>query len=109
MDPSNIPCKVPIWAPGKEPLPPGITEAERPLLEQQKKWEKFMAMGMESCVTKALMAGAGGAFYLFSLECMVLKAVSAFHQVSSSEEASRSCLPRSRTKILTYAPNKNKG
>jgi len=108
MDPNNIPCKVPIWAPGKEPLPPGITEAERPLLEQQKKWEKYMAMGMESCVTKAVMAGAGGAF-LFFLQCKVLKVIPAFRQVSSSEEAFRSCLPRSRMRIPTYAPSRNKG
>jgi hypothetical protein len=64
-------CLVPIYPPGKEPLPPGLTEADRPQLLQAKKWESYMAMGMESCVTKTILAGGAGAFvdflWVFSL------------------------------------------
>lgn len=52
--------QVPIWAPGKEPLPPGFTEEDRAQMEQTKKWEKFAGMAMESCATKTVLAGGAG-------------------------------------------------
>ncbi|EAU91612.2 mitochondrial import inner membrane translocase subunit TIM22 [Coprinopsis cinerea okayama7 len=57
---SHLPGKVPIWAPGKEPLPPGWTEEDRPMWNQQKKWERFAGMAMESCVVKTVLAGGAG-------------------------------------------------
>ncbi|KAG6850848.1 hypothetical protein H0H93_007466 [Arthromyces matolae] len=64
---SNYPCAVPIYAPGKEPLPPGLTEDDRAAIEQQKKWEGLAASAMESCPGKTVLAaGAGfgiGAFF----------------------------------------------
>ena len=51
---------VPIYPPGKEPLPPGWTEDDRLAWQQSRKWEQYMTMGMESCVSKTLIAGGGG-------------------------------------------------
>jgi len=59
---SHLPFVVPIWAPGKEPLPPGLTEPDRPLWEQNKKMERYMGMAMESCATKTALAGGAGEF-----------------------------------------------
>jgi len=59
---SHLPFVVPIWAPGKEPLPPGLTESDRPLWEQNKKMERYMGMAMESCATKTALAGGAGEF-----------------------------------------------
>ncbi|KAF5355183.1 hypothetical protein D9756_005476 [Leucocoprinus leucothites] len=61
MDPfKKYPCQIPIWAPGKEPLPPGFTEEDRGALAQQQKFQDMMAMGMESCAVKTVMAGTMG-------------------------------------------------
>ncbi|KAF9529688.1 Tim17/Tim22/Tim23/Pmp24 family-domain-containing protein [Crepidotus variabilis] len=57
---SHLPGTVPLWAAGKEPLPPGLTEEDRPMWEQNKKMEKFMAAGIESCPAKTLLAGGAG-------------------------------------------------
>ncbi|KAJ3505973.1 hypothetical protein NLJ89_g7132 [Agrocybe chaxingu] len=57
---SNLPCQVPIWAPHKEPLPPGLTEEDRPLWEQNKRMEKYLGAAMESCPVKATLAGGAG-------------------------------------------------
>ncbi|QRV83971.1 mitochondrial import inner membrane translocase subunit TIM17 [Ceratobasidium sp. AG-Ba] len=51
---------VPIFPAGKEPLPPGLTEADRPALEQQKKIEKFMRDASESCAFKCVLSGTIG-------------------------------------------------
>ncbi|KAF8648498.1 hypothetical protein AX16_006207 [Volvariella volvacea WC 439] len=59
-DPTRMPGGCPIYAPGKEPLPPGITEEERAQYYQMKKWERYTAMGMESCAVKFIMAGTMG-------------------------------------------------
>ena len=56
----NIPLVAPVFPAGKEPLPPGITEEEREAYLQAKKYERLMTMGMESCVAKTVIAGAGG-------------------------------------------------
>ena len=62
MNPStnHLPGTVPIWKRGEEPLPPGLTEEDRPMLEQQKKWEGYAGMAMESCATKTVLAGGAG-------------------------------------------------
>jgi hypothetical protein len=60
----RYPHQVPIYAPGKEPLPPGFTEEDRAVLQQTKKWEGYMTMAMESCALKTAMAGGAGAFDL---------------------------------------------
>jgi mitochondrial import inner membrane translocase subunit TIM22 len=58
--PSTYPCQVPIYAPGKEPLPPGLTEDDRAAYLQQKKYQDYMGMGMESCIVKSVLAGGAG-------------------------------------------------
>lgn len=65
MNPNELPGRVPIWAPGKEPLPPGLTEEERVFYEQSKRWESYTTMAMESCVVKSTMAGGVGTFLFF--------------------------------------------
>jgi import inner membrane translocase subunit TIM22 len=60
MNPNGIPGRVPIWAPGKEPLPPGLTEEDRPYYEQSKRWEGYTTMAMESCAVKTTLAGGVG-------------------------------------------------
>ncbi|KAH6913930.1 mitochondrial import inner membrane translocase subunit TIM22 [Coprinopsis sp. MPI-PUGE-AT-0042] len=62
MNPStnNLPGRVPIWAAGKEPLPPGWTEEDRPNWDKQKQWERYGAMAMESCAVKTVLAGGAG-------------------------------------------------
>ncbi|KIK67549.1 hypothetical protein GYMLUDRAFT_69726 [Collybiopsis luxurians FD-317 M1] len=60
MNGPNFPGLVPLHIPGKEPLPPGISEDEREAFEQMKKTEKFMSMGAESCAFKTVIAGGGG-------------------------------------------------
>ncbi|RXW18672.1 hypothetical protein EST38_g7183 [Candolleomyces aberdarensis] len=59
-DTNHLPGTVPIWKRGEEPLPPGLTEEDRPMLEQQKKWEGYAGMAMESCATKTVLAGGAG-------------------------------------------------
>ncbi|KAF5380352.1 hypothetical protein D9615_004691 [Tricholomella constricta] len=56
----SYPCAVPIYAPGKEPLPPGFTEEDRAAIQQTKKWEGYAAMAMESCAAKTVLAGGAG-------------------------------------------------
>ncbi|PPQ87472.1 hypothetical protein CVT25_008208 [Psilocybe cyanescens] len=62
MNPStnNLPGRVPIWAAHKEPLPPGLLEEDRPMYEQTKRWEGYMASAMESCPVKTVLAGGAG-------------------------------------------------
>ncbi|PPQ63020.1 hypothetical protein CVT24_005966 [Panaeolus cyanescens] len=57
---NHLPGRVPIFAKGKGPLPPGISEEERPMYEQQKQWEGYAAMAMESCAVKTVLAGGAG-------------------------------------------------
>ncbi|GLB37734.1 putative mitochondrial import inner membrane translocase subunit tim22 [Lyophyllum shimeji] len=56
----SYPGAVPIYAPGKEPLPPGLTEEDRAAYQQTKKWEGYAAMAMESCAVKTVLAGGAG-------------------------------------------------
>jgi hypothetical protein len=61
MDPfKRYPCQAPLWAPGKEPLPPGFTEEDRAAIAQQQKYQNIAAVAMESCAVKTVMAGTMG-------------------------------------------------
>ena len=74
MNPStnHFPARVPIWAPGKEPLPPGLTEDDRAYYDQTKRWEGYTTMAMESCATKSALAGGFGTFCFFFVFCFFL-------------------------------------
>ena len=76
---------VPIYAPGKEPLPPGITEDDRATYMQAMKYQALAGAAMESCAAKATIAAVGGTPADFSLY-----EKSNPHQVSPSEAFSRS-------------------
>ena len=65
----NLPMTAPIFPAGKEPLPPGITEEERDAYFQAKKYERWMSVGMESCVAKTAIAGGRGASLLSAACC----------------------------------------
>ena len=82
MNPStnHLPGRVPIWAPGKEPLPPGWTEEDRPNWEKQKRWESYGAMAMESCAVKTVLAGGAGTF--INTPCTVLYSLSSYHLIA---------------------------
>ncbi|KAF8070740.1 Tim17/Tim22/Tim23/Pmp24 family-domain-containing protein [Lyophyllum atratum] len=56
----SYPGAVPIYASGKEPLPPGFTEEDRAAIQQTKKWERYTGMAMESCAVKTVLAGGAG-------------------------------------------------
>lgn len=62
MDGKSFPLVAPLYPAGREPLPPGMSEEDRKQLMQAKKYQSWMMMGMESCVAKTIMAGAGGKF-----------------------------------------------
>jgi len=70
MNPStnNLPGQVPIWAPHKEPLPPGVSEEDRPFYEQNKRWEGYMTSAMESCPVKTVLAGGAGVYHILCLQ-----------------------------------------
>ncbi|KAF7973047.1 hypothetical protein HWV62_16336 [Athelia sp. TMB] len=57
---ASNPLLPPLFASGKEPLPPGYTEDDRAAMLQAKKTQDFMTMAMESCVAKTVMAAGGG-------------------------------------------------
>lgn len=54
------PLLAPLFPAGKEPLPPGMTEEDRANMLQIKKYQDYMAFGMESCLGKTAMAGVFG-------------------------------------------------
>ncbi|KDQ20077.1 hypothetical protein BOTBODRAFT_386289 [Botryobasidium botryosum FD-172 SS1] len=56
----QFPLLVPLHPAGSGPLPPGISELDRPAYEQQKKMERFMGMAMESCIVKSALSGGAG-------------------------------------------------
>jgi mitochondrial import inner membrane translocase subunit TIM22 len=60
MVPFVLPFTVPIYPEGREPLPPGLTEADRDAWNQQLRMQKYIQFGAESCVAKTVMAGGGG-------------------------------------------------
>lgn len=53
----------PIYAPGTEPLPPGVTEQDREQYQQMLKMERYTKMAMDSCLAKTAMAGVAGKLY----------------------------------------------
>ncbi|KAJ1025505.1 hypothetical protein NDA13_004314 [Ustilago tritici] len=50
----------PVYVPGTEPLPPGVTEQDRAEIAKIAKWNKIANMTMESCPTKCMLSGAAG-------------------------------------------------
>ncbi|KAG1801110.1 mitochondrial import inner membrane translocase subunit TIM22 [Suillus variegatus] len=56
----SFPLVAPMFPAGREPLPPGMTEEDRAQLLEAKKYQGWMAMGMESCAAKTVIAGVGG-------------------------------------------------
>lgn len=56
------PLVAPIFAEGREPLPPGWTEEDRQNAMETRKWEKRMGYTMESCVGKSIMSGVIGEY-----------------------------------------------
>ena len=68
---AKAPLVAPVYLPGKEPLPPGVSEADREQLQEMAKYQRYTTMAMESCVTKTAIAGVlgfglGGFFSLMS-------------------------------------------
>lgn len=57
---SKPPLVAPVFPAGREPLPAGLTEDDRPALDQQQKMQLYMTMAGESCIFKSGMAGAMG-------------------------------------------------
>jgi len=58
---THLPGAAPIYAPGKEPLPPGFTEEDRAVIYQNIKFQRYASMVMESCAVKTVAAGTMGA------------------------------------------------
>ena len=54
------PPLAPVFLPGKEPLPPGMTEDDRAQLNEAKKYQDLMARAPETCLFKTGMAGVAG-------------------------------------------------
>jgi len=79
------PLATPVFLPGQEPLPPGMTEDDRLAILQARKYENFMKMGIESCVAKTALAGGGGL------------AIGAFFSLMSSSFAYEDPLLRQQT------------
>lgn len=58
---SNLrPLMAPVYVPGTEPLPPGMTEEDRAEMAKIAKWNQIANRGMESCPVKCAMSGAAG-------------------------------------------------
>ncbi|KAL9937530.1 hypothetical protein V8E36_003939 [Tilletia maclaganii] len=55
-----MPMVAPVYLPGREPLPAGMTEADRAQMMQMEQYSKYMSQAMESCVFKCTMAGVMG-------------------------------------------------
>lgn len=75
---SNLPLVPPLFPTGKEPLPPGFTEDDRQVMVQNKKMQNYMQMGMESCLTKTVMAAGMGACWALLLRKAILIAHSLY-------------------------------
>ncbi|KAH9942178.1 mitochondrial import inner membrane translocase subunit TIM22 [Epithele typhae] len=56
----SMPLVAPVFPEGKAPLPPGVSEEERQAFFEAQKYQKWMTVGMESCVAKAVMGTAAG-------------------------------------------------
>ncbi|WFD36104.1 Mitochondrial import inner membrane translocase subunit tim22 [Malassezia cuniculi] len=58
--PMKLPLVAPMYAAGKEPLPPGVTEDDRKQLNDMLRWQKYGAEAMESCAFKTVISGVLG-------------------------------------------------
>ena len=57
---AKYPGAVPLYPPGKEPLPEWVDDNSRDAYLQQQKFEKFAGVAQESCLFKSgLSAGMG--------------------------------------------------
>ena len=74
----------PIFLPGKEPLPPGMTEEDRANVMQAKKYQDYIASAMESCPGKTVMTGVGGMHPLYPLTLRFFDLVKVLPLVHSS-------------------------
>jgi hypothetical protein len=93
----SYPGQVPIYAAGKEPLPPGFTEEDRAAIQQTKKWEGYAGMAMESCAVKTVLAGGAGVLHHSACPCSPVDGFfSDFAQVLASERSFRLCQLRLR-------------
>lgn len=95
----TYPGQVPIYAPGKEPLPPGFTEEDRAAIQQTKKWEGYAGMAMESCAVKTVLAGGAGMSGHHVCPQMLY---SYFEQVSVLGRSFHLCPPHLRMRIRYY-------
>jgi len=57
---ATIPGLCPVFLPGKEPLPPGVTEDDRIRLTEIQRYSKMTSAVMESCPAKVVLSGAAG-------------------------------------------------
>ena len=57
---NKLPMVAPLYLPGREPLPPGITEDDREQMKQALKYQQYIVSAMESCVGKAAISGVIG-------------------------------------------------
>lgn len=55
-----MPLVAPVYLPGTEPLPEGMTEADRAQIKEMTKYQNYTLAAMESCVTKSVMSGVLG-------------------------------------------------
>lgn len=56
----KLPLVAPMYAAGKEPLPPGVSEDDRQQLNDMMRWQKFGSEAMESCASKTVISGVLG-------------------------------------------------
>jgi len=57
---NKLPMVAPLYLPGQEPLPPGITEDDREQMKQALKYQQYIVSAMESCAGKAVVSGVIG-------------------------------------------------
>lgn len=55
-----MPLVAPVYLPGQEPLPPGLSEEDRMQIMQSIKYQGYIVKTMESCVGKAAISGVLG-------------------------------------------------
>ncbi|WFD42457.1 Mitochondrial import inner membrane translocase subunit tim22 [Malassezia psittaci] len=57
---AKMPLVAPMYLPGQEPLPEGMTEADREQIKEMTKYQNYTQLAMESCLTKSVMSGVLG-------------------------------------------------
>lgn len=108
---SKMPLVAPVYLPGQEPLPPGISEEDRMQIMQSLKYQGYIVKTMESCVGKAAISGVLGfglgAF--FSLMSASLSIDDPLRQTmidkAAAEKARKLEEEREATKKKNSAPN----